>query len=283
MASEDDAPRQRLSQLRMAISNSQSMQWLSEWKWPLGLGVIGIFNLWGLLKWLWNLIGIADNLVFLAEQLDRFSVVTAFIESGTGLILIGAACFWTAVKFSQLQRITYAVISGLLAIVLFFYVGFSVGQQAPPPEVQLRYFNPMEPLKASNDPLRIIAELNTLGLRQYGSSHFVAIRCRAVTAGVPFIAAPNVQLSRFYPITEETVIELLPGDRMTEELCAAGANSQFQCNVIMVRKSAAKAFNVAVNAYRADIDDPPMVDRENIDYLSNWSVKFPVKTTGCGE
>ena len=256
---------------------------IREYKVPLSLALLAGVNHMGWLKRAWDFLNIADTLSFVFEA---FPILNTFIQSGLSLGLLALAVSWASVKLIQRGRPIYASWGLVVAVILSAYLAFVIGQQVPPPDVLLRYYNPFKQrLDVRNDPLTISIPLETRGLSQYDRSYWVGARCRAVEPGVPMVSAFG-QLSRFYPVGEDTTIELLPGDAMTDILCQTRPNSSLECQLMMVRKAVAIEFNREVMEYGRAGGAPPTLDgkvKNDKDFLLPFRLIRRVNVTGCDD
>ena len=169
-------------------------------------------------------IGRIETLANLVSFGGQFPAVMHFFQSSFGAMAFGASFLWASYILFRKNRWQSAGVLLVLGTSFMTYGSFIFGQQVPPPNVQLKFFDPF-PLDENNAPIVSVSDslismpLRTNGLLPYANAYNVAMMCRPNTPGIPPEYDINLQIGLFQPIKEKVTLEIVLGPGLKSRLC----------------------------------------------------------------
>lgn len=251
---------------------------LAKKLWPASLPSA----LWGLLK----ILGAIDSIAFALSLGGELKSVQAFLETSLGAMCLAASLLWAAYILFDSNRRHWAAAALSLGICAVALSAFLLGQQVPPPRVQLRYFDPFT-LDETNAPVARISDglvrmpIRVSAFLPYAKTHRIALSCRPVVEGLTIDNDDFIQVGLFQEIIENSPLEMRIQKLFTDRMCKAQVPAM-QCGIIMVKKDVAYRFNEEMRRFRPEDRgrrELPAPGDKNIEH--NVYQLRPIPIEGC--
>ena len=251
---------------------------LAKKLWPASLPSV----VWGLLK----VLGWIDSIAFALSLGGELRSVRAFLETSLGALAVAASLLWAAYLLFDANRKQWAAAFLSLGICGIALSAYLLGQQVPPPRVQLRYWDPFT-LDEYNAPVakvtggHVTMPIRVNALLPYAKTHRIALSCRPVVEGLTIDNDGFLQVGMFQEIVENSPLEMRTQRLFTDRMCKADKPAM-QCGIILVKKNVAATFNSEMKNFRAEdrgIRELPYIDTQDIEH--NVYQLRPIPIDGC--